>query len=514
MSLMNVVRLPNMPALGWCALLAPGTYGVQLWAGDGIEVRGERFFEGAWSGPFAGAQFLEAQTFTGSGGEAEPSGLRLACPTHTLAAVYFARYASGVYCANSLELLLAFARDELLEEYPYYDLDLMTVILGLRRYQKSIPSKSSIGGIFRSLHANLFINREGRSTEQQKSRPPRFRTFQDYADFLSREVEAIATNASNSDRRFTYRLLATVSSGYDSACASALARRAGCEEAVTLASRPDGSNSDDSGEPVARSLGMTVESYDPTSYRFRTDMPEIEFISTGLGADDISFVALEQRLPGRLLLTGFHGDKVWSRDASYASPWIERGDPSGGSMENFRHRVGYYHLPVPFIGCTRQREINEISNSKEMLPWSLSGRDYDRPIPRRIVETAGVAREAFGQEKRVVALPYQTTSGQNPALERFLSETSLRSFREFVGQKARPWQRRKPLHRWLHRAYRLNERVIHSPKLLAVAGRVGVRLPHYPLVPWRYSRALSEHSDIFQWAMRIACAKRRSEMGL
>ena len=36
-----------------------------------------------------------------------------------------------------------------------------------------------------------------------------------------------------------------------------------------------------------------------------------------------------------------------------------------------------------------------------MAPWRL-GNDYDRPIPRRIAESAGVPRAAFGQRKQVV----------------------------------------------------------------------------------------------------------------
>jgi hypothetical protein len=37
-----------------------------------------------------------------------------------------------------------------------------------------------------------------------------------------------------------------------------------------------------------------------------------------------------------------------------------------------------------------------------MKPWSL-GNDYDRPIARRIAESSGVPREAFGIQKKGVA---------------------------------------------------------------------------------------------------------------
>jgi hypothetical protein len=44
-------------------------------------------------------------------------------------------------------------------------------------------------------------------------------------------------------------------------------------------------------------------------------------------------------------------------------------------------------------------DITAISLSPEMQPWSVAS-DYDRPIPRRIVEAAGVPRPLFGQRKR------------------------------------------------------------------------------------------------------------------
>ena len=40
-------------------------------------------------------------------------------------------------------------------------------------------------------------------------------------------------------------------------------------------------------------------------------------------------------------------------------------------------------------------EIEYLACSDEMAPWSL-GNDYDRPIPRRIVEEAGIPRALFG----------------------------------------------------------------------------------------------------------------------
>ena len=101
----------------------------------------------------------------------------------------------------------------------------------------------------------------------------------------------------------------------------------------------------------------------------------------------------------RLLFTGFHGDKIWDKHNDKVSPYLIRGDTSGCSLAEFRLRVGFIHLPLPFIGATSNPSIHGIANSDEMSPWCINN-DYDRSIPRRIVEEAGVDRSSFGQIKK------------------------------------------------------------------------------------------------------------------
>ena len=57
---------------------------------------------------------------------------------------------------------------------------------------------------------------------------------------------------------------------------------------------------------------------------------------------------------------------------------------------------------MPFILARNIRSIVAISRSDEMKPWSLRN-DYDRPIARRIAESSGVPREAFGMQKKGVS---------------------------------------------------------------------------------------------------------------
>ena len=67
-------------------------------------------------------------------------------------------------------------------------------------------------------------------------------------------------------------------------------------------------------------------------------------------------------------------------------------------MNEFRLRTGMLVFDVPAIAGIHCHDVHRISRSPEMEPWSIGG-DYDRPIPRRIAEEAGIPREGFGQEK-------------------------------------------------------------------------------------------------------------------
>jgi hypothetical protein len=75
-------------------------------------------------------------------------------------------------------------------------------------------------------------------------------------------------------------------------------------------------------------------------------------------------------------------------------------------MGEIRLTAGFAQAAVPFIGARCFPDIYRITESDEMVPWRLNN-NYDRPIPRRIAEEAGVPREMFGQTKlaSIVHLP-------------------------------------------------------------------------------------------------------------
>jgi hypothetical protein len=130
----------------------------------------------------------------------------------------------------------------------------------------------------------------------------------------------------------------------------------------------------------------------------------------------------EQILPRRMLITGFNGSHLWNRRTPDVSEHIVRdtlftsGGSSGTGLAEFRMRVGYLHLAIPYVGITSAPSVYRISNSPQMRPWAL-GTTYDRPVARRLLEEAGVPREAFGQEKMGGWLPPPESSGQSDVSE-------------------------------------------------------------------------------------------------
>jgi len=118
--------------------------------------------------------------------------------------------------------------------------------------------------------------------------------------------------------------------------------------------------------------------------------------------EDIIYAKLSDLVHGRLLITGFHGDKVWDPLVEPDSV-IKRGDVSGSSLGEFRFSRDFVHLPLPFVGAQRPGDLARIGRSPELRPYAVGGY-YDRPIPRRIVEQSGIPRSAFGQMKKAVSI--------------------------------------------------------------------------------------------------------------
>ncbi len=94
-------------------------------------------------------------------------------------------------------------------------------------------------------------------------------------------------------------------------------------------------------------------------------------------------------------------------------------------LSEIRLKSGFVNVAVPSLYARRVQDLAALSDAPEMAPWRLNTRDYDRPIPRRILEEAGIPRELFAGRKKAVVRTY--TWPHNPALRNsFFAEVRAR----------------------------------------------------------------------------------------
>jgi hypothetical protein len=489
-------RVEALPRLAWCAEVTRGSDRAELLHGPWVETRGRFFCDGAWSGDFAVGAF-ERSMLAGTAGKATRDGLLLAAPNNTLERIYLVEVGDAVLASNSLAFLLARSDDDVDPRRLGYSSSLASIVGGLKKHVRSIPTlRGRRVRLF--YHTNLRVTRDLEVIEEPKPPVRDFRDFADYKAFLQETLTAIAANAADRRRRVKFPPIATISSGHDSPAVAVLAKHAGCSQALTFQrARPSSERSDaldDSGAEIAALLGMEITCFERSDYLKVSGLTEAE--NEGF---PLVFAAWQEKIAGRLLLTGYHGDKVWDRNAYFVGSDIVRGDYSGNTFAEFRLRVGFIHLPVPYLGCTRLASIYRISNSPEMRPWSLMNK-YDRPIPRRLIEEAGVPRELFGRAKKAVEV-VRGIEGNS-----ILKQESVEEFERFCQENWNRWMAAKAralaCGAYIHRLNKRFNRKIH----FAVKMRFGVAIRLPEIVPHAFRAAGSVPGGrdrlLFHWAVR------------
>jgi hypothetical protein len=180
-----------------------------------------------------------------------------------------------------------------------------------------------------------------------------------------------------------------------------LAKQAGLEEVITftrgyVVPSLGAPTERDSGTAVARLIGVTCHQIE---LRECDALQEVPFFAASAWGEDLHYLDAAKYLPGRLLLSGNYGDRIWGTGRTNLSPTIVRHGTDGLSLGEFRLWTGFLHCPVPYWATRSIAQVHAISHSAEMRPWHVDG-PYNRPIPRRIVEESGVPRDAFATTKR------------------------------------------------------------------------------------------------------------------
>jgi hypothetical protein len=270
-----------------------------------------------------------------------------------------------------------------------------------------------------------------RVAQKEKPAPRRdFRTFEGYRAFLDGALRRLAGNLGSPERRFPFHFLGTISSGYDSTAIAVLARDAGLRHVVSFDHADD--HGWDSGRDIARRLDLDVTVIDRDAWR-STTLPEIPFLAADAKGEDVYFSSAAEHLHGAVLLTGFHGDRMWGKYTHALGPDLVRGDQSGLSLTEFRLRAGFLHCPVPFMGVQQIDDVNRLSWSDALARWDIRT-GYSRPICRRIVEEAGIPRAAFGIHKKASSILFANRST-------FLTPRTLAEYLPWLEVNAGAWRR-------------------------------------------------------------------------
>ena len=420
----------------------------------------------------------------GSGGRIRDGELVLTAPSHTLEALYSVRVDDRLVVSNSLPFLLVCAGLDLDPCYRRYLIDMRSIMRGLQSCVTIIPTLQEVP-VQRHFFCNLVIDRDLQVRRERKPPAPRFEAFADYREYLKSTLERITLNANDSSRLFVYRLLTTVSRGYDSPACAVLAKECGCERALTISDSSWG-NPIDSGREIGELLFDDVVERKRQDYFHNAGIPEAEFAALG-DAGDVPFSSFEDVLAGSILTTGFPNawDPHWHMGHD-----IRRHDASGSSLGEFRLRLGFVHVPVPFIGCENHSDISVIGRSAELDPWRVGGR-YDRPIARRIAEEGGIPRQMFGQRKSAAAT-WWTLSPKSESKE---------SYEKFRSAHRRPEDKTAELVHSL--LYWLSQRWLYLGRLMTrVLRKLGIHVQIPQVVPLRFTEPAAE-AQLVQWGISI-----------
>lgn len=421
----------SIPRLAWCAVLRKGSPEVHVYHGTSVEVQEAFFVEGAWDGDFTRGLFDQSSFFLGTGGKllrgADQRGVVFATPSHTLERLWSISSEDCLFVSNSLPFILSMSRSSLDITYLYYERDLNSILKGINSYVRTLPL---LGKRELRVHyyCNVFVDSTLALTEFAKPRIEPFRDYEHYLDAMISTLRRLVKNAQAPQRKVRYGLCSTISRGYDAPACAAIARELGCDLAVSF-NHPE-KYIQDCGVDIASRLGYAkVVTKSAVEYLQNESLIEAEFMASGELGTLIVFSAFEREFRDNIVFMGIRGGRMWGKNEGHPNHELrfENQVFSSTSATENRLRVGYIMLPMALFGATQWPSIHRISNSPEMAPFSIGG-DYDRPIPRRILESRGVERSMFAQRKTGAGFNFRWDN-----LRRIRRRMSPPSFASFMG---------------------------------------------------------------------------------
>ena len=400
---------PNLPSLAWIAnaSLKGGT--VRVIHGKLVEAFEDWIVEGCWDAPFLEGNFHTSENFFGSGIKITENSVFFCSSLAMVDRLVYTKYRNEIIVSNSLVVLLARTNAELDPRHDYYK-ECYGVLKGILKYPKEFHVlHPEINNFLQVYSSNLILSKDGLE-QSPRSLPRPIKDFEQYYSLITDSLTAIRENACNESRRYTMRLYSTLSSGYDSTAVTCLAKDV--ETSICFTTKPGISQKSrqlEDGSRIADVLQMESVLLDPEDTNVSEN--EVWFLAPTYEGCEVIFdrmaTHIENSNEPSVVLTGYHGDKIWDRGSKgkYLSDEIIRGDTSGLNLSEIRLKSGFINVAVPFMFARSISDIVKFANCQSMAEWQTND-DYDRPIPRRIAETHGVPRQYFGQKKKTVLTYY------------------------------------------------------------------------------------------------------------
>ncbi len=434
---LNYQLVSALPKMAWIARMNWHDHQTLVQHGPWVEVGAKGFVEGVWDGPFSAIDFDRSACVFGSGAVIRGDSIVFVSSASTTDYLYWCAGPDGacMAVANSLPLLLMSLDDELDPQVKNYDQINNSILSGLNNYTPQIPTCR--GSVNRLVHWNLSIA-SGRAKLEDKPLPPPFAEFNDYASYLAQACVRLAKNARDPLRVRPMEIFSTQSRGYDSTAANAVAKNMGIDLVFTVSkSKGKGYFADedqhhelnDDGSEICQVLGLPCVPIERRALEKNSAM-EYLFYACMQETGDFNLLQIGEYVTRpTVLMTGclgelWYGENYYKEHPGLINPDLMRGDLGNHGLTEVRLQAGYVQLAFPYIGARRRADIFSITQSAEMAPWRLHT-DYDRPIPRRLAEQAGVPRALFGQVKMASLLEY-------PAPITPVDPDLLQAYREFL----------------------------------------------------------------------------------
>ena len=395
----RVERVPDWPPLAWLAVCPNDGGPVTCFVGSGVEADDHGVSEAVWAGPFEEGDFDLTDLVSGSGARRREGTVVFVSSGTMLDRLHSWEGGDGAFVSNSLPCLLSAIGGQFDLAVRRYRGIFASILEGIDDYERRVPTTA--GPVTVTVHRNLVWDGRTLTTVDKPSPQRDFSSYERYRSFLTDTMRDVLANAGSGARAQPFDPITTISRGYDSTAISALASEYGSREAFGFDRARNGV--DDSGADAAAMLGLRYRSV-PTDRWKDTDADAlVPFLAAVTGAgSSASYRAAEDLVRGRLVLTGYHGDRMWGRGGEPMGTDLKRQDLSGGDLTEYRLRAGFVNCTVPFWGARQVDDVRALAERDELVPWRVAS-SYDRPIPRRIAEDAGLPRELVGRRKLATA---------------------------------------------------------------------------------------------------------------